>query len=192
MGRIKYWTAEWRSEGERLRLFEPTPAQVKSNAARLSRYYNDNRAMLSHDEDLSPRDVVSYFGDLWRDGDRPFLLACNGVVIGDADLRDLQGATAECTIMLGARSAQGRGLGMRFGLMLHKIAFDALRLERIYCTIIPTNRASQGLFRKLGYRIDNGKRARSLVDEDDDVSMSLSRLRFCELHAKRLRAIRLR
>jgi RimJ/RimL family protein N-acetyltransferase len=175
---------------ERLRLFEPTRAQVRANAARLSRYYNEphNRAMLSHDEDLSPKDVVSYFGDLWRDGDRPFLLARNGVVVGDADLRNRRGGSAECTLMVGARSAQGRGLGTRFAVMLHKIAFDALGLQRVYCTVIPANRASQGLFQKLGYSVDNGRRARSLIDEDDDISMSVSRARFRELHAPDLLA----
>jgi hypothetical protein len=38
-----------------------------------------------------------------------------------------------------------------FALMLHALAFEALRLERIYVSIIPTNRGSLLQFEKLGY-----------------------------------------
>jgi RimJ/RimL family protein N-acetyltransferase len=139
--------------------------------------------MLSHAEDLSARDVVAHYRDLADEGGRPFLLSYDGALVGDADLRHVEGGGAEAAILVGERSIQGKGLGTRFGVMLHAFAFRSLGLERVYATIIPANGASLRLFEKLGYERDDSPAARRYADEASDVSLSLSPTRFEALHA---------
>jgi RimJ/RimL family protein N-acetyltransferase len=80
--------------------------------------------------------------------------------------------------MIGGRATQGRGLGTRFGLMLHAFGYGVLGLERIYISVIPANTASRRLFEKLGYQIDDSPEAREFIDEESDLTMSLSRSTF--------------
>ena len=98
--------------------------------------------------------------------------------MGDADFRNVEDGTGEFAIMIGGRASQGRGLGTRFGLMLHGFGFGTLGLERIYISVIPANGASRRLFEKLGYQIDDSPEAREFIDEESDITMSLARPAF--------------
>jgi RimJ/RimL family protein N-acetyltransferase len=171
-------------DGDRLRAVEPTPPDIVKAAARLASFYNDahNREMLAHDEDLSARDVVAHYGALGKEGARAFFLEIDGRLVGDADLRNLNRHRAEVAILVGDRSMQGRGLGTRFGIMLHAFAFDTLKLRRTYASIIPANVGSLRLFEKLGYRPDTSRTARRFADDPTDVTLSLDSRRFRELH----------
>jgi RimJ/RimL family protein N-acetyltransferase len=104
-----------------------------------------------------------------------FLLEQDGVLVGDADFRKFDAESAEYAIMIGARNLQGRGLGRKFTTMLHAWAFRRLGLDRVYVTILPSNHASVRLFEHLGYEPDSSPRARSLIDEESDVTLSVSR-----------------
>jgi len=77
---------------------------------------------------------------------------------------------------------QGKGLGTRFGVMLHAFAFRTLGLRRLYASIIPANAASLRLFAKLGYEADETPAARRYIDDPDDVTLSLTAERFDALH----------
>jgi RimJ/RimL family protein N-acetyltransferase len=171
-------------DGDRLRALEPTRPEVAKAAPRLARFYNEphNREMLAHDEALSARDVVAHYGALGKEGGRPFLLEVDGRLVGDADLRNLNRHRAEVAILVGDRSMQGRGLGTRFGVMLHAFAFGTLKLRRTYASIIPANTGSLRLFEKLGYRPDESRLARRFADEPTDVTLSLDPARFRDLH----------
>jgi RimJ/RimL family protein N-acetyltransferase len=171
-------------DGDRLRAVEPTRAEIAGAAGRLASFYNDphNRAMLAHDEDLSARDVVAHYGALARERARAFFLELDGRLVGDADLRNVNRQRAEAAILVGDRSMQGRGLGTRFGVMLHAFAFATLKLRRTYASIIPANVGSLRLFEKLGYRPDATRLARRFADEPSDVTLSLDAARFQELH----------
>lgn len=175
-----------------LRAFEPTPHEVRGAAARLSSYYNDehNRAMLTHEEDMSPEEVVEHYTESRAAGDRLFLLEQDGVLIGDADFRQFDAESAEYAIMIGARNLQGRGLGKKFTTMLHAWAFRGLHLARVYVTILPANGPSIRLFQQLGYQPDSSPRARDLIDEDDDVTLSIDRAAFEKQHATMMDAVR--
>jgi RimJ/RimL family protein N-acetyltransferase len=179
------WRIEWRGDGERLAATEPTSAEIETAAAPLAGYYNDahNQRMMAHDADLSVADVVDYYRELRADEGRPFLLERTpeggpAALMGDADLRNIDGDSAEFAIMIGGRDTQGRGLGTRFAVMVHAFAFRVLRLERIYVSIIPANAASRRLFEKLGYHPDNSSEAREYADEESDLTMSIERRRF--------------
>jgi RimJ/RimL family protein N-acetyltransferase len=177
---------------ERLVAVEPTEDDVRAHAALLAAAYNDahNRTMLGHSEDMSPEEVVEYYASMRRAGARAFLLFVDGTLVGDADLRDVEGGTAEFAIMVGARAAQGRGLGTRFATMIHAFAFGALGLHTLYVTIVPQNVASRRVFEKLGYTVDDGPAARSRVDEESDVAMSIGRAEFQRANAEAIAGVR--
>jgi RimJ/RimL family protein N-acetyltransferase len=170
----------------RLRAVEPTRARVAAVAARLAAFYNEphNRAMLGHAADLSEADVVAHYRRLAGDGARAFLLEIDGRLVGDADLRNLDRGRGEIAILVGERAAQGRGLGTRFGVMLHAFAFRALGLRRVFASVVPANAASLRLFQKLGYERDESPTARRTMDAPDDVTLSLAAERFLRLHAE--------
>jgi RimJ/RimL family protein N-acetyltransferase len=170
--------------GDRLRAREPTPAEVATAAPRLASFYNEphNQAMLSHEDALTVADVASHYRGLAREHARAFLLELDGLLVGDADLRHVEADRAEVAILIGERSIQGKGLGTRFGVMLHAFAFRTLGLRRLYATIIPANAASLRLFEKLGYARDDAPDARRYVDAPDDVALSLTPERFESLH----------
>ena len=177
----------------RLRATEPTPDEVRAVAVQLSSYYNDehNRAMLTHEEDMSVKEVVEYYTESCERGDRLFLLEQDGVLVGDADFRHFDAESAEYAIMIGARNLQGRGLGRKFTTMLHAWAFRGLGLARVYVTILPVNRPSLRLFEQLGYGPDGSPRARSLIDEESDVTLSVERAVFEAQHGAMMDNVRI-
>jgi RimJ/RimL family protein N-acetyltransferase len=171
-------------DGDRLRAREPNRAEVAKAASRLASFYNDphNRAMLAHEDELSASDVVTHYRGLAGEGGHAFLLELDGRLVGDADLRHVTGQRAEAAILIGDRSMQGKGLGTRFGVMLHAFAFDTLRLRRTFASIIPANAGSLRLFDKLGYQRDDSRLARRFIDDPTDVTLSLTSERFQQLH----------
>jgi RimJ/RimL family protein N-acetyltransferase len=171
-------------DGDRLRAVEPTRPEIAKAAARLASFYNDphNREMLAHDEDLSARDVIAHYGALEKEGAHAFFLELDGRLVGDADLRNVNRQRAEIAILIGDRSVQGRGLGTRFGIMIHAVAFGPMKLRRTYASIIPSNAGSLRLFEKLGYRQDDTPIARRFADDPTDVTLSLDSDRFRDLH----------
>jgi RimJ/RimL family protein N-acetyltransferase len=175
------WAVEWRQGDETLTALEPTGEELRRAAPELAAFYNDshNRAMMAHEtEAYAAADVVAYYEELRAEGGRPFLLFLDGVLMGDADFRNVEEDAGEFAIMIGGRATQGRGLGTRFGLMLHTFGYGVLGLRRIYISVIPANAASRRLFEKLGYEVDDSAEAREFIDEESDVTMSLSRSAF--------------
>jgi RimJ/RimL family protein N-acetyltransferase len=172
------WSAEWRRDDALLCAREPTEAEVREAAPVLAAFYNEphNRRMLANTVSLTADDVVSFYGELRGAGGRPLLLWRDGVLVGDADLRRIDGAarTGEFAILVGERAWHGRGLGTRFATMAHLFAFVALALERVYVSIVAGNAASARMLEKLGYRPDDGPVARGYADEPADVTMSLA------------------
>jgi RimJ/RimL family protein N-acetyltransferase len=191
------WALEWRSEDELLMAIEPTDQEIAGAAPDLAAYYNDrhNRQMMGHeDEPFTAAAVATYYRELRAGGGRPFLLqrgrAEERSLVGDADLRNIEDGVAEVAIMIGGRQVQGRGLGTRYATMLHVFAFRVLGLERLYISVVPANAASRRLFGKLGYEIDDSPEARELIDEETDLTLSVSRARFEGICAASLREVR--
>jgi RimJ/RimL family protein N-acetyltransferase len=194
MKKSPLWAVEWREGAETLTAIEPTTAELDRAAPELAAFYNDshNRAMMAHEtEAYTGADVIAYYEQLRAEEGRPFLLFQGGVLMGDADFRNIEGSTGEFAIMIGGRATQGRGLGTRFGLMLHTFGYGVLGLERIYISVIPANTASRRLFEKLGYQIDDSPEAREFIDEESDLTMSLSRPSFERAREAERAAIRI-
>ncbi len=74
--------------------------------------------------------------------------------------------------------------------MAHAFAFHVVGLPRLCVSILPGNQASQRMFEKLGYRIDNTSAARACADEDSDVTLSIAKERFEGLHDAAAAALR--
>jgi RimJ/RimL family protein N-acetyltransferase len=181
MRKVPLWAVEWRDGAETLTAIEPTAEELRRAAPELAAFYNDghNRAMMANETDgYTAAAVVAYFEELRAEEGRPFLLFQDGVLMGDADFRNIEGDIGEFAIMIGGRATQGRGLGTRFGLMLHAFGFGVLGLERIYISVIPGNTASRRLFEKLGYEADDSPQAREFIDDESDLTLSLSRSAF--------------
>jgi len=126
-----------------------------------------------------------------RGGGEQFFLYRGEAFAGDADLREHLGREGELAILIASRGEQGKGLGTRFAIMLHALAFRVMELERVYVTILPQNAASRRLFAKIGYAVDDSSEARGYVDEELDVSMSIGRHDFERAHAAVLAEIRI-
>jgi RimJ/RimL family protein N-acetyltransferase len=187
-----HWVADWKTATGELRAYEPTPDEVVRHAPMLASFYNDayNSAMMDNTVLMSIDDVVEHFDSLRRRGGKPFLLERDGVLLGDADLRHLTSETAEMAILIGVRAEQGRGLGTRFGLLVHGLAFAALCLDRLFIAIVPGNLASQQMFAKLGYRRDDSEAARVYAEKPSDLTYSLDRAKFENEHGAELAQMR--
>jgi RimJ/RimL family protein N-acetyltransferase len=187
-------SAEWQTAFGKLVVREPERGEIEAASQRLASFYNDphNRSMLDHSEELSAADVREHYDTLWAEGGVPLWLECDGALVGDADLRHVQGGVAETAILVGERAIQGRGLGTRFNLLVHALAFRGLGLRRVYATILAANQASQRIFTKLGYEPDHSAEARAYIDEDSDLTFSLGREQFEALHGPALGELVLR
>ncbi len=182
---------DWETEGTRLHAGEPSAVDVHAASPALASFYNDvyNRAMMSNQREMSAEEVRQFYAEGARDGGRLFLLRDEHELVGDADLRHIQHGAAEFAIMIGARSKQGRGLGRRFAIMVHALAFGELGLDRVYVTILPNNLPSIRLFQSLGYTMDDSVQARVRTDAPTDVSMSIERDAFRRRHAEAISEI---
>jgi RimJ/RimL family protein N-acetyltransferase len=201
VARKERWAIQLDDDRGAFEAIEPTAEEVRAVAERLSGFYNEpyNQAMLAHEQSLSRDDVLEHYRDLSSEGARPFLLywtppdaPAESLLVGDADLRRLRPPTAEAAILIGERRAQGRGLGTRFGVMLHAFAFAVLKLQTLYASIIPDNAPSLRLFEKLGYERDVRPAARRYADEDSDVTLSVTAARFEGAHGALAAAVRFR
>jgi RimJ/RimL family protein N-acetyltransferase len=183
---------EWQTPGDLLRALEPTREEIARFAPTLAGFYNDeyNRSMMANTVAMTTDEVVEHFEGLRRKGGRPFLLERDGALLGDADLRHLTAQTAEFAILIGQRPEQGKGIGTRFTILLHALAFRGLGLERIFVSIIPANQPSQRLFAKIGYTSDDSQAARAFADDPTDISMSLARTTFEPAYAAAVEQIR--
>lgn len=190
MSPASHWIAEWPEC--RLRAYEPTPEEVARFAPLLAAFYNDdhNRTMMANTVAMTPDEVQEHYDELHAQGGRPFVLEVDGHLVGDADMRHVTAQSAEFAILVGDRARQGQGLGRRFALLLHGLAFAGLGLERLYASIIPSNLASQRLFAWLGYQQDDSPDARCYADEPSDLTFSLPRAEFHAIHGPALGPMR--
>lgn len=161
--------------------FEPTLDDVAAHLPALVTAYNHplNAPLLGHTTELSAADVVEHYERMLGSNARPFLLTRDGELAGDGDLRGIAGGAAEFAFLIADPSAQGRGLGTRFALMIHTFAFDTLGLARVYAAVVPANVASRRVFEKLGYTLDISE----TYGDEGDVTLGLDRATFLRVNA---------
>ena len=174
------WSIEALSGQGKLLAFEPTEAEVLVAAPTLAIFNNDrhNSAMLTNTHEMTAAEIVESYESLRTNNGRLFFLEQDGVLMGDADFRNISGSTAEFAILIGSRAQQSGGLGTRYAAMMHVAAFRVLGLERVYASIVPANVASRRMVEKLGYMLDQSSFANSFAEEKDDIVMSVDWPRF--------------
>jgi RimJ/RimL family protein N-acetyltransferase len=179
---------EWSTPAGELRAFEPRLDEITPHAAALAAAYNDprNATLLGHTSVLAVADVVDHYAALLETG-RPFVLLRDGGLAGDGDLRGIANAAAEFAFLVADPDAQGRGLGTRFALMVHALAFRRLGIERVYASVVPHNVASRRVFEKLGYVHEPG----APYGDPGDITLALDRPVFERLHAQTVADIRI-
>jgi RimJ/RimL family protein N-acetyltransferase len=177
--------AEWRTAAGVVVAVEPAKEEIAARAEELAAAYDDahNRAMMGNTMSFTASDVVAHYASMAANGARQFFLYDGVALAGDGDVRRIADQAGELAILVLDPRAQGRGLGTRFAVVLHALAFRALGLERAYVTILPSNVASRRLFAKLGYTVDATAEARAYADDPSDVAMSLTRGDFERTHA---------
>ncbi len=177
---MQRYRLDWSTPSGHLLAIEPTPAEVAAHAPALATAYNDphNAPLMGHTETISPAEVVENYATMSAEGARVFLLFHDGAFAGDADLRGITDRGAEFAFMIAATAAQGKGLGTRFAMLVHRFGFSQLALPHIYASIVPANVASRRVFEKLGYRLDDSAAARDFADDPGDLVMSIDRATF--------------
>src|SRR6185503_8772191 len=150
--------SRYQIEWDTLAALEPTREELATHAPALADAYNDpaNAELMGHEEPISAAEVIQNYTEGLKKGMRAFLLFDAGTLVGDADLRGVNRGRAEFAFMIAAPSAQGKGLGTRFAIMVHDFGFRELELRRIYASVVPHNVASLRVFEKLGYIVDSG------------------------------------
>jgi len=181
---------DWQTEG--LVAFEPSIDDVRQHAAALAVGYNDpkNAPLMGHTAAMTDDDVIDHYGDMAEEGARQFLLFASGALAGDADLRGFHDGACEFAFMIAAPSAQGKGLGTKFAMMIYAFAFEQLGLSAVYASVIPENVASKRVFEKLGCVLDDSDAARAFADEPGDLVMAIDRATFERHNAAALAHIR--
>ena len=184
---------DWNTDVGRLEALELTVDDVVTYAGQLAAGYNhpSNAELMGHAEPISPDEVVEHYAEMLEDGARAFLLLRDGDFAGDADLRRIRDGAAEFAFMIGAPSAQGKGLGTRYATMIHAFGFQTIGLHHIYASIVPHNVASRRVFEKLGYVVDASPTARTFADEPGDVVMAIDRATFEATNQAALAQIRI-
>jgi RimJ/RimL family protein N-acetyltransferase len=183
---------EWSAPVGTLRAIEPRIDEVAAHAATLAAGYNDplNGPLMGHEALITEAEVVEHYEGLLAVGAHPFLLFVGDALAGDADLRRIRDGAAEFAFLVAAPSAQGKGLGTRFAVMVHAFAFQRLGLERIYASVVPANVASRRVFEKLGHAVDTSEAARTFADEEEDLVTAIDRGTFERLHGLALAELR--
>jgi RimJ/RimL family protein N-acetyltransferase len=183
----------FRIDWSELSAIEASRDEIAPHAAALAEAYNhpNNAPLLGHAEAISEAEVVDHYAEMIDEGARAFLLFHAGELAGDGDLRHFHDSAAEFAFLIGAPSAQGKGLGTRFAIMIHAFGFRILELARIYASIVPANVASRRVFDKLGYTVDDSPIARTFADEPGDIVMSIDRAMFERVHTVALAQIQI-
>jgi RimJ/RimL family protein N-acetyltransferase len=167
-------------QAEQLSAIEPTLDEVRAHAAALAVGYNEprNAALMGHTAALEPEEVVDHYEEMAEEGAHQFLLFAGDQLAGDADLRGIRDGAAEFAFMIGAPTAQGKGLGTKFATMVYAFAFEQLQLQTVYASVVPENIASKRVFEKLGCTVDDSAGARAYADEPGDLVLSIDRATF--------------
>lgn len=71
---------------------------------------------------------------------------------------------AEFAILLGERSVWGQGLGEACTRFAMRYAFAQLNLNRLYLSVLETNRRAQSLYEKLGFQLEGRLRQECYQD----------------------------
>lgn len=174
----------WNREGQRFDIVAPDSALVERHAEALLAWYNApaNASMMEGSGTMTRDDVLDFWATLQVDGGRGFFAFVDGRLVGDADLRGIEGGIGEFAIMIGETRDKGRGIGKTIARMVHVFAFRELGLERLYVPPRRDNAPVHALNAFLGYERDDSETARAFADSPHCDTYSLGAAAFRARH----------
>jgi diamine N-acetyltransferase len=95
--------------------------------------------------------------------------------IGNVQLLNIQGRTAELHLFIGNKLYWGKGVGVQATILMLRYGFIERKLEVIYLKVHPANIAAVSVYEKAGFEI-TGK-------DDGHITMSITQDRFIELES---------
>ena len=101
-----------------------------------------------------PMDAIREFIVRVSGSDRPELavsIEAEGEYIGCGGLRNIDGESAELSIVIGERRFQGRGIAHEATMLLLRHAFDTLGLKTVWLMVRADNQRALKLFERLGF-----------------------------------------
>ncbi|MDB5029397.1 GNAT family N-acetyltransferase [Mucilaginibacter sp.] len=93
--------------------------------------------------------------------------------VGNVQLLDFQGKSAELHLFIGNKLYWGKGIGFQATVLMLRYGFFERKLEVIYLKVHPANIAAISIYERAGFEI-TGK-------DDGNITMSISRDRFIEI-----------
>lgn len=117
------------------------------NSPEVARFmYTDHK--ISHEEH-----VAWLARAVSREDARYFVITAAGSEVGFASITDLDAAhgTGSWAIYLGDPLARGRGLGGFTTYSILNYAFDDLRLRKLSCEVLASNRSALGMYERFGF-----------------------------------------
>jgi RimJ/RimL family protein N-acetyltransferase len=183
----------WTWGGHIFEAIEPDDALVAEHAVVLRDWYNaaDNAVMMDGSGDMTEDDVRVFWRELRSNGGRGFFGFVDGVLVGDADLRNVSATAAEFAIMIGDAAQKGRGVGRTLATIVHVFAFRELGLRRLFVPPRHDNVRVHALNAFLGYTRDDSAEARAYADGPDCETYSLASAEFQAAHEAAWRAVTL-
>lgn len=100
-----------------------------------------------------------------------FAIDADGVYVGNIYLTDIVGGSAQYHVFIGERQAWGRGIASEATAQILRVAWEQLRLDRIYLYVHPDNAAGMRLYIRFGFVIVGHDR---LGTQTDFVRMELN------------------
>lgn len=109
-------------------------------------------------EDIRSRDDARIFGIRALDDDR---------LVGSCQLHSIHAVhrSAELQIRIGARDAQGRGIGTAALKLLLQYSFDELALHRVQLHVFATNARARHVYESVGFRVEGVRREAVWIED---------------------------
>ena len=127
---------------------------------------------------LEPDEVIEHYADMADEGARQFLLFATARSPATPTCAASRDGAAEFAFMIGAPTAQGKGLGTKFAPMIYAFAFDQLGFTTSTRRSFPRTSRRAACSRSSATRVDDSAAARGYADEPGDLVMAIDRATF--------------
>ena len=114
---------------------------------------------------LNIKKCLDFISSSFTDKDRHYAIEENGDYMGTISLKHIDhlNRNAEYAIAL-RKSAQGKGLGTKASQELLRIAFEDLKLNKVYLDVLSDNSNAIHLYQKLGFKEEGELRNHIIIN----------------------------
>ena len=133
--------------------------------AHIRRWLDDPelRTLIGATAPMTEEDATKWFARVDRDPSRAWFVIIEDEgerVVGEAGLLRLspEWRTTDMTVIIGAESDRGKGLGTEAGRLVLDLAFNYFGLHRVAIGVVGFNEAALSFWKKLGFRDEGVQR----------------------------------